>query len=81
MSTKFPALCLNENDSRWLPDSGKLRQRFAALVSWIGDGSDRIERLWTENRYWDRAAPTVFGLFMASLITLLVLCYAGVPIV
>jgi hypothetical protein len=36
---------------------------------------------WAENNYWDRAAPTVFGLFMASLITLLVLSYAGVPIV
>ena len=81
MSTRFPALHPNENDSQWLPDSGKLRQRFSALASWLRDGAERIERLWTENRFWDRAAPTMFGLFMASLITLLVLCYAGVPIV
>jgi hypothetical protein len=81
MSTRFPAPHPNENDSQWLPDSGKLRQRFAALASSLRDGAERIERLWTKNRYWDRVAPTVFGLFMASLITLLVLCYAGVPIV
>jgi hypothetical protein len=34
-----------------------------------------------ENNYWDRAAPAVFGLFIAGLITLLALSYAGVPIV
>ncbi len=81
MSMKCSALLPNENGSRRLPDSGKLHQRFAALASWIRDRSERIERLWTENRYWDRAAPTVFGLIMTSLITLLVLIYAGVPIV
>jgi hypothetical protein len=78
MSTRFPALHLNENDTQWPPDGGKLHERFA---SWLRDASERIERQWIENRYWDRAAPAVFGVFMASLITLLVLSYAGAPIV
>ena len=31
--------------------------------------------------WFDRLAPVMFGLFMASLVSLLVLIYAGVPLV
>ena len=54
---------------------------FTACASFLDDVSDRIERRWTENRYWDRAAPTVFAVIMASLVAVLVLSYAGVQIV
>jgi hypothetical protein len=33
------------------------------------------------DQFWDRVAPVAFCLFMASLITFLVLTYSGVPIV
>jgi hypothetical protein len=35
----------------------------------------------TADRWFDWLAPVIFSLFMASLITLLVLAYAGVPLV
>ena len=31
--------------------------------------------------WFDQLAPVMFGLFLASLVTLLVLIYAGVPLV
>jgi hypothetical protein len=55
--------------------------RFIALPSLRRDRFERMSTRLTENSYWDRAAPAVFGLFIAALIVLLVLSYAGVPII
>ena len=81
MSTKLAVLPWNENGSQRRFSSGKFHRRFTAFASFLDDVSDRIERRWIENQYWDRAAPTVFALFMASLVAVLVLSYAGVQIV
>jgi hypothetical protein len=62
-------------------ESTKLRRRLRALGLFLSDVSERIEKRWIEKRYWDRAAPTVFALFMAGLVAVLVLSYAGVQIV
>jgi hypothetical protein len=43
--------------------------------------SARRQSGWATDQFWDRLAPVAFCLFMASLITLLVLTYSGVPIV
>jgi hypothetical protein len=71
----------NETDNQFHSDREKRHQRFAKAWSSLGDRLERMDTPWAENNYWDRAAPPVFGLFMASLITLLVLSYAGVAIV
>ena len=81
MSTKVAALAWSENRSQRRFSSGTFRRRFTAFASFLDDVSDRIERRWIENRYWDRAAPTVFAVIMASLVAVLVLSYAGVQIV
>jgi hypothetical protein len=81
MSTKCPVFFPNETDNQFLPDREKRHQRFAAVSSLLRDRLELMDTRWAENNYWDRAAPRVFGLFMASLITLLVLSYAGVLIV
>jgi hypothetical protein len=81
MSTNFAALPWSENSSRRRFTSGNFPGRFRAFGSFVDDFSGRIERQWTENRYWDRAAPTVFAVFMATLVAVLALSYAGVQIV
>ena len=81
MSTKVVALAWSENGSQRRFSSGMFQRRFTAFASFLDDVSDRIESRWIENQYWDRAAPTVFALFMASLVAVLVLSYAGVQIV
>ncbi len=81
MSTKVAALPWSENISQRRFSSGTFRRRLTACASFLDDVSDRIERRWTENRYWDRAAPTMFAVIMASLVAVLVLSYAGVQIV
>jgi hypothetical protein len=40
-----------------------------------------VEEEIVADRRFDCVAPVIFGLFMTSLITLLVLTYAGVPLV
>jgi len=81
MSTKLAAIFSSEDGSQSRFSSGIFHRRFMAFASFLNDVSDGIERRWTENRYWDRAAPTVFALFMASLVAVLVLSYSGVQIV
>jgi hypothetical protein len=78
MSTKLAVLPWSENGSQ---RSGIFHRRFTAFASFLDNVSDRIERRWIENQYWDRAAPTVFALFMASLVAVLVCSYAGVQII
>lgn len=81
MSTKLAVLPWSENDSQRRLSSGIFRRPFAAVTAFLDKSSGRIERRWIENRYWDRAAPTLFALFMAGLVAVLVLSYAGVQIV
>ena len=80
MSAKRPVFFPDEANNEFLPGREKRHHRFAVIGSLLRDRLERMDTWWTENNYWDRVAPTVFSLFMASLITLLVLCYAGVPI-
>jgi len=41
----------------------------------------RLVTAWTADQFWDRLAPVIFAFFVAGLITVLVLAYAGVPLV
>jgi len=76
MSTKLAVISSSENGNQ-----RRFGRCFTVVVSFLNDVSDGIERRWTDHRYWDRAAPTVFALFMASLVAVLVLSYSGVQLV
>jgi hypothetical protein len=41
----------------------------------------RLEETWAADQLWDQLAPVIFAVFIASLVTLLVLAYAGVALV
>ena len=81
MSTKLAVISSSENGNQRRFGSKIFHLCVTAFASFLSDVSDGIERRWTENRYWDRAAPTVFALFMASLVAVLVLSYSGVQLV
>lgn len=81
MSTKLAVLRSSQNGGQRHFSGRIFHRRFTELASFLDNVSHGIERRWTENRYWDRAAPTVFAVFMASLVAVLVLSYSGVQIV
>jgi hypothetical protein len=81
MSTKLAVISSIENGGQRRFSSEIFRRRFTAFASFLNSVSDGIEKRWIGNRFWDRAAPTVFALFMASLVAVLVLSYSGVQIV
>ena len=75
---------INPPGKRWLDDRNTPRGQRACL-DWTDDSDGHSSVgisgiMWT-NRLWDTLVRMTFGIFMGSLVLLLIILYSGVPIV
>ena len=75
---------INQPSTMWLDDRNTPRSQ-RVYMDWTGDsgghssvGASGI--MWTK-RLWETLVRMTFGIFMGSLVLLLILLYSGVPIV
>jgi hypothetical protein len=75
---------INQPSTRWLDDRNTPRSQ-RVCMDWTDDsgghssvGASGI--MWTK-RLWETVARMSFGIFIGSLVLLLILLYSGVPIV